>query len=262
MSTIVIAIVVTVLLAALVGYAVISQSADQKRKQKQRLVAALKTRARNFKHMLSGFPPDFLTKELVVLVHKCLIDVYEQLSKLEPETGTHLKALQLYTSQMQEVQNKPKSSRPKTLQNPQQVKEVRRYLQELNKFIAQLEARRGVSREQGELYRRQIKQLVLQISVDAYTVNAKQAQQGGKTRLAIHYYSLAYKLLARENGDGTYQQQLTKLGALIKELEAKAAEEEPQTAATEEQLAEQKAVSAAWDNFGEDESWKKKKIYD
>ena len=260
MSAISIAIIVVVALTALVGYAVVSQSAQHRDKQKQRLLQALKTRSRNFKYMLSGFPPNFLTTDLVVLVHRCLIDVCQQLAKLDPKNPAHLDELQLYTNQMREIQSKPKSAKSAPLQNPQQIKEVRRHLQELNAFIANLEKRRSVKAQQAEIYRRQIKQLVLKISVEAYTHNAKQAQQNGKTRLALHYYSLAHKLLSKENGDGTYQQQISKLSAVIQQLEAKVAAEEPQSASPDTE--EDQAAKQAWDNFGEDESWKKKRIYD
>ncbi|TQV67805.1 hypothetical protein FKG94_25080 [Exilibacterium tricleocarpae] len=258
MSVVYITTAIAVLAAALVGYAVMSQTVNHRRKSKQRLVTALKVRLRNFKHMLDAFPADFLTRELTVLLHKCLIDVCEQLSKLEPDTPAFLKESQHYASQLQALQATAKANRSKGLENPQQAKEVRHYLQELDKFIAQLTARRSISAEQAKLYRHQIKQLTLQLSVDAHTRNAKQAQQSGKARLAIHHYTLAHKLLAGANDRGIHQQKLDKLAQVIKQLEAKAAKETPQSTHQEEQS----ATAEAWDNFGEDESWKKKKLYD
>ncbi len=263
MSSIYIAAIIVIALVVLVCYAFVSQSLEQKRKQKQRLMTALKTRLRDFKYMLKGFPADFLPKELVILVHRCLIDVYEQLAHIEPKEPLYKEELNLYSKQMQEALQKPNTAKAKPLQNIQQIKEVRQHLKELNTFVAHLEQRGTLTTNQADIHRQQIKQLIIQISVDAYILHAKDAQQNNKARLALHYYNLASKLLARENADGAYQKQLANLSAITAQIEAKLADEEPDHKESEEQKAEKDAVTQAWENFAEgDKSWKKKHLYD
>lgn len=264
MSSIYIAGIIVALLIAAVGYAFISQNLEKKRKQKQRLLSALKTRSRNFKYMLSGFPADFLTKELNILVYRCLVDVCEQLAKLEPGEPSYVEELQLYSSQMEEAKRKPATQKRAPLENPQQIKEVKQHLEELNKFIALLEKRGGVSKSQADGFGRQIKQLVLQVSVDNYTLSARQARENDKTRLAIHFYSLARKLLVRENTSSGYQKQVSQLNNVISQLEAQLAEEEPEYQPSELEALQKEEAQQAWDKFSneEDEPWKKKRVYD
>jgi chromosome segregation ATPase len=261
-STYIIGIIVA-LLIALSCYAFVSQSIDKKRKQKQRLLAALKTRSRNFKYMLNGFPPDFLTKDLQTLVNRCLVDVTEQLARIEPDNKTYVEELQLFSKQLEEIKRKPQKTKRKQLDNPQQVKEVKKYLQELNKFIASMVSRGNISKAQSTSYERQIKNLVLQMTVDAYLLNAKQSQQSNKARLAVHYYTLALKLLTKENAQGTYQKQITQLKTVIAQLEDKLAEEEPEYKESEHSVASRDAAAKEWDELNEDDdSWKKKRVYD
>jgi len=263
MSSIFIAGIIVALLIGLVCYAIIAQNVEKKRKQKQRLLNALKVRSRNFKYMLNGFPPDFLTKELIILVYRCLVDVCEQLARLEPNEHVYVEELQLYSSQMEEAKRKSAQKKRKPLDNPQQIKEVKQHLEELHNFIHQLERRSNINKAQADTYSRQIKQLVLQMSVDAYVMNAKQAQENSKTRLAVHFYTLARKLLIRENGGGSYQKQVSQLNNLISQLEAKLNEEEPSYKETELQAAQKEEAQEAWNKFNEDDdTWKKKRVYD
>ncbi len=255
--------IIVALLICVLCYAVIAQNIEKKRKQKQRLLSALQVRARNFKFMLNGFPQDFLTKELTILVYRCLVDVCEQLAKLEPREPAYVEELQLYGGQMEEAKRKPAQSKRKALENPQQVKEVKLHLEDLNKFIHQLQKRGSINQSQLEVYSRQIKQLVLQMSVDAYLMNARQAEGSEKTRLAIHYYSLARKLLVRENAKGVFQKQVAKINNVINQLEVRLREEEPDYAETELQSVQKEEAREAWNKFSEeDERWKKKRVYD
>ena len=262
MSSVTITIIIIVLLAGLVCFAFVSQTIEKNRKQKQRLLAALKQRARNFKYVLSGFPPDFLTRDLTVLVHRCLIDVCEQLSKLEPTERQYVDELLFYTQQMEEVQKKPKSKRPKPLENPQQVKEVKSHLEEVNKFIFQLERRGTLNSSQAQAYSSQIRQLTLQMTVDNYVLNAKQAQGSDKKRLAVHYYGLAQKLLTRSNTEGGFNKQIAQLSQVVETLTAVLREEEPNYQETDTQLEEKAIAEKAWDTHEEGDTWKKKSLYD
>ncbi|GAA5316519.1 MAG: hypothetical protein AseanaTS_17230 [Candidatus Pelagadaptatus aseana] len=263
-STLIISIIIAVLVL-LMSYAFISQTITTRRQQKQRLLTALKIRARDFKFLINGFPPNFLSKDLSILVYRCIIEVTEQLAKLEPKEKLYVEELTLYNKQLEEVQRKPKNAKRAKLTNPQQTKEVKRLLQELNKFLAHLRKRGTINASQHANYEQQIKNMVVQLSVDSYIINAKQASGSGKTRLAIHYYTLARKLLAKESGKQNYQKQIQQLSGVIAQLEEKALAEEaaanPDRAAAEAQAEEQAATE--WDEFNKgDESWKKKSVYD
>ncbi len=262
-SSSVIALII-VLLVALVAYAFVSQTMERKRKQRQRLLAALKLRSKDFKYMISGFPPNFLSKDLSALVHRCLVDVMEQLVGLEPNNKVFVDELALYSKQLEEVKRKPKNTARAKLNNPQQVKEVKNLLQGLNSFIAQQHQRGNLEAPLFKQYEKQIKQLVVQITVDTYILNAKQAQSSNKGRLAVHYYTLARKLLAKESGETNYQKQIQQLSGVIQTLEEELSAQEPEYEADKQAEAARGQAASEWDEFNKDDEdpWKKKSVYD
>lgn len=262
-STSVITLII-VLLVALLAYAFVSQTMERKRKQRKRMVAALKLRTKDFKYMISGFPPDFLSKDLSALVHRCLIEVLEQLVGLEPSNKAYSEELALVSKQLEEAKRKPKKPARTKLTNPQQVKEVKSMLQSLHNFIGQQQQRGNLSMAQFKQYESQIKQLVVQLTVDSYTLNAKQAQGSNKGRLAVHYYTLAKKLLAKESSNADYQQQIEQLSTIINELETELAEQEPEYEADKDAEAARENASSEWDEFNKEpeDPWKKKSVYD
>lgn len=260
MSAAVIVGIIIALLVLLTSYAFIFQSIEKKRKQRQRLIAALRLRCANFKHMLHGFPQDFLTKDLVVLACRCLIDSTEQLAKLDPRDENHVEDLKTYRVQLTEAQARETSAKRIQLENLAQIKEIRSQLQDLDGFVEKLMQKGTVAPAHAAVYRRQIHKLILQITIDAYLLQAKQAQQNNKTRLQVHFYTLARKLLARENADRSYSKQIAHLDALIKQGEAKLMEES-QVTATPSAVAP--AAAKEWDKYEDEElGWKKKTLYD
>ena len=263
MSTASIIIAIVCLLGALVLYAFAMQTIQQKREHRKRLMTALKTRSRVFKYMLNGFPPNFLSKELTLLVQRSLADVCEQLAKLDPSDPSHLQDLQLVSSQMVESKRQTRPSQPVSLESQQQIKDVKIGLEELYHFIDTLDRKQTLPRSHIELYRSQIKHLVVSISVDSYCLHGKQAQQADKTKLAVHYYELALKLMLRENKPSVYETRMQQIQGLITSLKQKLADEDPQAHLSRQELAEQEEVQEEWEKFNQkDAIWKKKNFYD
>jgi len=264
MSAFTIISVLTLLLTVLVAYVFIKQSIEKKRKQILRILRALKQRANDFKLLLNGFPENFLSKDLSELVIRCLMNVMEQLVQLEPNDSTHLESLSILSKQLEETKRRPKDSKRAKLENPQQVKEVKRLLQELNKFILHFKNKGSITPGQHKTYESQIKQLVIQMTVDNYIISAKQALSGGKTRLVVHYYTLAQKLLLRENAKGLYQNQIAKLAEQIEKYEQLLSSETEEKSKTGTPSASQDEASSEWNKFDEEESeWtQRKNIYD
>lgn len=255
-----IVVIIIALLIALAAYAFISQSIEKKRVQRQRILMALKTKQRNFVHLINGFPPNFLTADLLGLIYRALIDTCEQLSKIEPKEQRHLDDITLYTNQLDALPKSNPTQRPR-LENPQVMKEIKQHLQELQNFLVQQEATKVINKMQFGAYIDQIKRLSLQMSVDAYLYHAKQAQQAGKLRLAIHYFTLAKKNLTTENASRAYDKQIAQLDSIVSKLEEKAQiSGEPKEAAQDASPTE---AAKEWEKFTPpSDDWKKKQIYD
>lgn len=257
----IVAAILAVLLA-LAGYAYINQSIEKKRVQKQRILMTLKTKHRNLIHLINGFPANFLTSDLLSLIYRALIDTSEQLSKIEPKDQTHLDNITLFNNQLAALPKNSVAQRAR-IDNPQAMKEIRQHLTELQNFLTQQEALKVINKVQLGAFTDQVKRLSLQMAVDAYIYHAKQAQQIGKLRLAIHYFTLAKKLLIAENTTRVYDKQITQLDEITKKLEEKAQiSNEP--AADSTTTASDPAAAKEWEKFTPpaDEPWKKKQVYD
>ena len=250
MSSIYIVIAIVALLTALVCYIFIAQHLAKKRKQQQRILHALRQRQQLFRFMVSGFPPGFLPTELNTLVYRTLINTCEQLAKLEPE-GNHDQERELYSKQLATAEPAKRTR----LEGEQQINEARSGLKELLQFITLRVERGQIQKPQAAKYIGQIRHLLLQVTIDSSMQQAKQARQNGKLKLAIHHYTLARQQLLKEPTQQNMQTQVEQISALIEKLEAEVANSETQTSPTE-------TSAQAWDSIEEEESWKKKQIYD
>lgn len=259
MSSVNVIVTIIILLAILVCYAFISQTLVQKRQQRERILANLKTRARNFKFMLHSIPNGFLPKELKLLIQRSLASILEQLAHAEPNIAAHKSDLQGLSQQITETQRQPEGGPRQNLENPQQSKEVKACLEELYKFVFHLEANRTLTRAQADSYRATIKQLVLELTADSYVLHGRLARDKEKWRLAIHYFDLALKLLTREGRSGQFDGRIAQLHEAISELQEKVVEEAPSAPA---KAGPDPDVEDAWAQFGQEEPWKKKQIYD
>lgn len=259
MSSVYIISSIVILLAILACYAFVSQTLALRKQHRDKIQTVLSAKVRNFKHMLNGFPPGFLPKDLTVLVLRSLIDMYEQLVDIEPDNPQYKQDLQSVSQQLNEVQRQTKPVTPAAIDNPQQLKDAKTCLEELHKFVFQLEGKGALNRTQADNYRNLIKQLVLQVTVDAYLFSGRHARQASKTRLAIHYYTLAHKLLSKENKAGAQDKKMAAITQVLQELQEKLQEEEPRTN-TAPKPAED--GEADWNKLKPDESWKKKQVYD
>lgn len=267
MSAYIIAIIF-LLLILLAGYLFLSHSIEKRRVQRQRLITALRARRNSFRDLATGFPAGFLSNDLTALLYRALIDCCEQLSRLEPKDPTHAEQFSLYTNLLATQKDSNQQTRVR-LDNPQQIKEAHHLLQELYKFVMQQATLHIINQVQTEAYADQINRLVLQMSVDGHVFNARQSQQAGKVRLAVHYYSLARKALAAENAGHGFDKQIAQLDSIIAKLQEKADAPpegtETATAATQAKPATTTDGSSSkeWKQFDEEnDKWKKKQIYD
>lgn len=265
MSTVSIIICIVVLLIALVCYAFAMQNIQNKKEQRKRLLIALQSQARGFKFILSGCPEGFLPKDLKLIVLKNVIDVFEQLSRLDPKDNSYLQELQTYTNQLAETQREQQTDAHTAMQSLEQIKSVKICLEELNRFVHNIESQSKISKSQADHYRGQIQQMLLQVTVDGYAMSGNLARQGDKHKLALHYYDLAKKLLLRDGKTGKFDNSIALYSEIIGDLQEKLAEEELAEGKQQIDPDQQAELDEEWDKFSADKEegvWKKKQIYD
>lgn len=257
MTSVYIASAVIVLLIAAVCYAFFVQTVSKKRLQQDKLIQILEQRIKNFRFLLGGFPEGYLPKDLLLVLYGQLVDAAQQLTSLKPKNSQYIDELSCFSREMSDIQRKPPGQKSVRLESPQQGREVKQYLTELNKYLQRLNQRGKLSKTQMEAHQSDIKSLVLNISVDAYIDQARSAESDDKPKMALHYYTLARNLLAKEKIKSAHKELLGELDRHVIRLAAMAAPEQQsdRTPANTDK-------SEEWDFAKSDESWKKNAIYD
>lgn len=264
MNSTLLIILIVVLLAVLVCYAFVAQTVRQKQQQKDRLLIGLNSRARSFRHMLEGLPANFLSRDLKLLVQRSLVQVCEQLARLDTANrATHSQEARLIAEAMTQTQQQPEQpDKPIFIENPKHSQDIKLCLEDLYKFVFQLESKRQLTAAQAEAYRAAIKNLVLQVTVDSYSAQGRMAFEQEKFRLAKHYYEHALNLLLRHGPASIHKAKVAMLQSRISDADQLMRQQDSDTVEPlpmdTEQLTEQE-----WKQFGENEaSWKKKQVYD
>ncbi len=260
---------VFLLLILMAGYLFLAHSIEKRRAQRQRLITALRARRNSFRDLTTGFPAGFLSTDLMALLYRALVDCCEQLARIEPNDPIHAEQLVVYTNLLASLKEKEQHAATR-LDNPKLIKEAHGLLQELHKFVQQQAAMKQINEVQAAAYNDQISRMLLQLNVDHNIYSARQAQQAGKLKLAIHYYQLGRKTLAAKNVGQTFNKQIGQIDGVITRLKEKLHAEEHQSApatrpTNEVPTAEtpDSTVSKEWKQFDEEnEKWKKKQIYD
>ncbi len=238
----------------------------KRKKEKMRLHRALDKRSADLIQMLNAFPPNFLPQDLQIFLFRCIVDVFEQLSKLAPEKEEYLEQFKVYTTHMESALRAPKNNAEVNLQSSAQINEIRQYLNYLGRFMQRWMQRGNLSTKQYSGYKELLKNLIAKLMVDNYVLSAKQAVQIEKHKLAVHYYMLAKNILTKEGLAAGNKGRLTFINEELSTLEKRVKEEEQAEAkntASENGEQEQEGEDAkAWQKYSEDEDWKKKNVYD
>ncbi|MGS2717056.1 hypothetical protein ACVBE9_02710 [Eionea flava] len=266
MTQIYITIGIVVIVAALVCYIFVKQTIGERKLERERLQRALDKRAKDLLQALSVFPENFLPKELTVFLYRCIIDAYEQLTKLAPSETRYIEALKIHTVQLEASIRKPDTHQTQDLQAASQIAEFKQYLNLIGQFLQKSMQRGQITQKQHAHYRSLLKELVVMLTVNGHTLSAQQAIESQKAKLAVHYYDLAKKLLTKETPAG-FSEKIQQINARIEPLqlqvdsEEQQAQEQNKNPHTEAQTGQEEDKSQ-WDAFEEDAGWKKKNVYD
>lgn len=243
--------------ALLMCYIFIRQTMKEKHAEKERLHRALQKRAKTLLQMIAIFPEDFLPKELQIFIYRCIIETYENLTKLQPDESKYVEGLKMHSTQMEATMRKPESRKALNLESAAQLNELRRYLNMMGEFLQRSVKRKMITTKQYSHYRLLIKSLIAGLAVDNYCIAARQAIEIDKIKLAIHYYTLAKQLLIKET-PSDYQTQIKAIDeALVPLMESQMDET---TAVPVE--AQEDQEDSEWAEFEEESDWKKKNVYD
>lgn len=266
MTQVYVIIGIIIIISCLVCYIFVRQTVIKRKKEKARLKRALDKRSKDLVQMLNAFPPYFLPKDLQVFIYRCIVDVFEQLSKLEPNEQHYIDSYTLYTSQMETAARETHRQSETNIQSSSQINELRQYLNYLGRFVQRWMQRGNISSKQYGHYKTLIKTMITKLMVDNYMLSAKAAMDIQKHKLAAHYYTLAKNLITKEGLLSGNKERLQIINQELSSLKKRIAEEEAEQAELarqqSEENSEQNETEEQWGKFQEDADWKKKNIYD
>jgi hypothetical protein len=267
MTSVYIIIGLILLTCALICYIFIKQTIVKHKRQKARLFSALEKRSKEFLQMLNAFPPHFLPKDISVFLYRCIVDVFEQLSKLEPGRPELLEQFTLYSTALETTMRQPVNNHQVRLQNTNQINEIRQYLNYLSRFMQKWVERGNLSSKQYQAYKVTLKNLAAKLMIDNYMLSATKSDGIGKNKLATHYFTLAKNMITKEGLVNTQKddlahinEELARLGEFLK-LEDEAADkvqEDINTSVTDDIDND----NDEWSSFNDNEGWQKKNVYD
>ncbi|ODS23022.1 hypothetical protein AB835_11060 [Candidatus Endobugula sertula] len=218
---------------------------------------------------MSVFPENFLPQEIHVFVYRCIIDAYQQLTKLDPTNKQHVESLKIHSSQLETIIRTSGTKKNIRLQSAAQINELRQYMNLLGRFLQKSVQKKHITQKQYGHYRLLIKGLTTQLAIDGYIISARQSLDIGKNRLSIHYYDLAKKLLTKET-PSNYKEQIQYINEELSPLmDAEMLKQEQEQHHKESVVEEGEATpliesneNKEWAQFEEEAGWKKKNIYD
>ncbi len=261
MTQIYITVAIISIVAILVCYVFVRQTISERQQERDRLQRVLAKRAKDLLQMISVFPPHFLPKELQVFIYRCIIDAYEQLTKLDGSSSEHIESLKVHSAQLENTVRTPERKHTEDLQSTTQINELRQYLNLLNGFLQKSLQRQHITGKQHSHYRMLIKELIIRLAINNYMISAKQSLDIHKTKLALHYYDLAKKLLIKETPTD-FQKKIEKINLAIQPLLEREAEEATMQAMAAPDTNDEEGEQKEWQEFEEEAGWKKKNIYD
>ncbi len=262
MTAVYIIIGLILLTCALICYIFIKQTIVKKKREKARLFNALEKRSKELLQMLNAFPPHFLPKDLSLFLHRCIVDVFEQLSKLEPDRPEFLDQFTLYTTAMENIVRQPANANEVRLQTTSQINEIRQYLNYLGRFLQKWLQRGNLSEKQYSSYKNSLKNLAAKLMVDNYMLSARKSIEIKKHKLAAHYFTLAKDMITKEGLASSQKDNLSYIDEELARLEELMREEEEAAGIAKAELKPNDDDNDEWSEFEESDEWKKKNVYD
>lgn len=255
MSPILIVSLILGVVIFIVGVAFVNQSMERAKLDKARKIAECMDRAKRYGYLLNGFPPNFVHTQLQALLSKMVVRDLATAAKLAPENERAQAQLKKAKSQEEHFCSlPPQEPNPAQLHTKEEADEVRRLLDELNRFVVMAAKKGSLSKNDARNHMATIKQQYLKAGLDLATHKAQEAQREGKLKLAVHHYRLALKELVHHNTEKQYDQQIAQYKAIIQKLEQ---------AEKERAKTENPQLNSEWEEFDKEESeWKIKQQYD
>ena len=263
MSVTAITIIIILIILGSIAILFISQAREKARIEKIRKTNTLQDKYRRMQRLITEIPPQYLNKELRIMILENSIDTLTKLKGLKPATELESKILS-DTSTLQKVKDSKEAPKSIPIKDEAAAKEVSKLLELLFRFIERQRATKKIDPATSKKYLIYINYLVSKSKADISIGKAKESQKSGKLRAAIHNYHNAVSEMTRIKDNPLAIKAIKSYRVKIKELET-LAEQEGKGRTPEEEQTEEGSLNKEWDSYLEkdkEDPWKKKNAYD
>ncbi len=258
-AALVISIIVLIIVLSMI-VVFIAQAREKARIEAARKSNALFDRYRRLKRIVHDVPPQYLAKEIKLLLLERAIDTMEELKELKGDEFRYQAQLdedQELLSNCKKLQKEPPAVQ---ITDEEKLNEIRKLLQILMKFIENQARKRNISVPSAKKHIQNTKFYIYRSKADLYENRANAAIKKEKLRIAIHNLHSAVSELEKIAEIPEAQNAIKATRVKIKELETIADE---QNKAKAQSATKTSAASKEWDEFlDDDDDWKKKNAYD
>ncbi|MCP5206680.1 MAG: hypothetical protein H7A01_05720 [Hahellaceae bacterium] len=257
MSAPVIITIIVVIIAVSIALIFIGQARERAKIERIRRANTLQDRCRRLKRLTTDLPPQYLAKELKILIIERSIDTLNELKQLQKADFKHGATLQDEESSLELLKQSTEKPQAVPIVDEVQAKEVQGLLEALQKFVEAQRKKGNIDNASAKKHIQHITYYAAKSKADYYANKAKANIQLKKWRLAIHQYHSAIAELEPLKALTVAQKAIQAYKVRIKELDNLAEEEKKVAAAKPEEKPDE------WKSFiGDDDQWKKKNAYD
>ena len=220
-------------------------------------IAEFRERVRRFENILNYFPPQYLSKELkLIIVDEILLSLAAIMTLTSNKTDL---ADQKAKAQLrkEEIKLGEEEEEPRPLTTIDEANDIRRLTADLHRHISSMYRQRKMDKKTAKKHLTHLKILMTQTVVDINIYKANEAQDYKKFRLAVQYYRRAIEELKKAPQNTFIKKQEDALEGAIRRmhfLEAEALKQSPSNSSPPDSTLSQ----GMNDLVDEDENWKKK----
>lgn len=251
--------IIVIIIAISIALIFVGQARERAKIEKIRKVNSLQDLCRRLKRLTDELPPQYLAKELKLLIIERSIETLNELKDIQKSDFRHEATLQNEMGLLEQSKQSTEKPEPVPIVNEVQAKEVQALLEILQKFVDAQRKKGNIDGASAKKHIQHITYFAAKSKADYYSNKAKANIKSKKWRLAIHLYHNAITELEPVKALTIAQKAILSYKLKIKELD-KMAEDEKKIAATVKPATDK---DDAWKEFGgDDDPWKKKNAYD
>ncbi|ARU57297.1 MAG: hypothetical protein MI864_16545 [Pseudomonadales bacterium] len=235
----------------------IGQAREKAKIEKIRKANTLQDRYRRLKRISLDLPPQYLPRELKILLLERCIDTLNELKVIQNEKFKYASSLVEDTALLEQIKASKEKPKPQQITNEAQAKEVRTLLEALIKFIQNQSKKGFLEKSLAKKHTSFITYMASRSKADYYAAKAKEAISQNKLRIAIHNFHNAIGELEPTKSMTASQKAIQAYKIKIKELEKLADK------VSKEGSEKKESMDKEWSEFmQDDDDWKKKNAYD